>query len=121
MSNELGVEAERWTESWLQSRGLVPLERNFRCRRGELDLVMRHNEDLVFIEVRHRRNPHFGTAAESVTPAKQRKLISAAQFYLFKNPALARYPCRFDVVEINGDSPSEETARWHRHAFGVTS
>lgn len=84
----------------LRRHGLVLLERNFRCKAGEIDLIMRDGAALVFIEVRKRAGAGFGGALASITPAKQRRLIRAAQFYLLrvKPPP----PCRFDVVAIDG-------------------
>lgn len=76
------------------------VERNFRCKGGEIDLIMQQGDVLVFIEVRLRADRSHGGAAASVTPAKQRKLILAAQHYLQRyrmQPA-----CRFDVIAIDG-------------------
>jgi putative endonuclease len=80
----------------LQRHGLVLVERNFRCKGGEIDLIMRDGAGLVFVEVRQRL---FGGAVASVTPAKQRRLIHAAQFYLLRIKPLP--PCRFDLVAID--------------------
>jgi putative endonuclease len=84
----------------LQQHGLVLVERNFRCKGGEIDLIMRDGAGLVFVEVRQRAGSGFGGAAASVTPAKQRRLIHAAQFYLLRMKPLP--PCRFDLVAIDG-------------------
>jgi putative endonuclease len=82
----------------LRKSGLKLVERNFRCKAGEIDLIMQEGSTLVFVEVRKRSNPRFGGAAASVTWQKQRRLIRAAQFYLlrFRDPP----PCRFDVVAL---------------------
>ncbi|HAT33415.1 MAG TPA: YraN family protein [Janthinobacterium sp.] len=82
----------------LQARGLSLVERNFRCKGGEIDLIMREREALVFVEVRQRAGASHGGAAASVTPAKRRRLIVAAQAYLLRLAILP--PCRFDVVAI---------------------
>jgi len=84
----------------LQQQGLTLRERNFLCKGGEIDLVMDERGTLVFVEVRKRAKSQFGGAAASVTSAKQRRLIIAAQVYLkrYKMPP----PCRFDVVAIDG-------------------
>jgi putative endonuclease len=84
----------------LQRQGLVLVERNFRCKGGEIDLIMRDGAGLVFVEVRQRAGASFGGAVASVTPAKQRRLIHAAQFYLLHVKPLP--PCRFDLVAIDG-------------------
>jgi putative endonuclease len=86
----------------LQAHGLVLIERNFLCKGGELDLIMRDGAHLVFIEVRRRRSRAFGGAAASITPAKQRRMKIAAQVFLLRYRRLP--PCRFDVVAIDGDS-----------------
>jgi len=88
----------------LSAAGLVLVERNFLCKAGEIDLIMRHGAHLVFVEVRRRAGSRYGGAAASVTPAKQRRLIHAAQFYLQRYRSLP--PCRFDLVAIDGEKLS---------------
>lgn len=94
----------------LRKSGLRLVERNFRCKAGEIDLIMQEGGTLVFVEVRKRSNPHFGGAAASVTWQKQRRLIRAAQFYLlrFRDPP----PCRFDVVALEAGQ-----INWLRNAI----
>ncbi|MCO5400767.1 YraN family protein [Ralstonia soli] len=102
---------------YLQARGLSVVARNYRCKGGEIDLVMRDAAGaLVFVEVRARvarSTQRFGGAAASVTPAKQRRLIAAAEDFLARQvedvPA-----CRFDVIAIDGSR-----IEWMRDAFGV--
>ncbi|MCB1770374.1 MAG: YraN family protein, partial [Candidatus Competibacteraceae bacterium] len=77
-----GAVAEDLALGYLQEQGLALVTRNFRCRTGELDLIMRDGEYLVFVEVRSRRYARYGTPAESVTRTKQQKLLRAAAFYL---------------------------------------
>jgi putative endonuclease len=84
----------------LQAHGLVLVEANFLCKGGEIDLVMRDGDALVFVEVRQRADSRHGSAAASITPAKIRRLARAAQLYLMRLPTLP--PCRFDVVAIDG-------------------
>jgi len=112
-----GREAERHAERWLKARGLQVLARNYRCRFGELDLVMRQGDTLVFVEVRLRRDERFGGARASVTRAKQRRLLAAANHYLMCHPALARLPCRFDVLALTGDPGGAVKVDWICHAF----
>ena len=88
----------------LSAAGLVLVERNFLCKAGEIDLIMRHGAHLVFVEVRRRAGGRYGGAAASVTPAKQRRLIHAAQFYLLRYRSAP--PCRFDLVAIDGEKLS---------------
>ena len=96
-----GRAAEDRALAHLAQHGLTLVERNFRCRSGEIDLVMKDGDTLVFVEVRMRRSANFGGAAASVTPAKQTRLTNAAQFFLLRYSALPA--CRFDVVAIDGD------------------
>ncbi len=101
MSNERrerGEEAESLAARYLQRQGLRLITRNYRCRGGELDLVMDDGEQLVFVEVRFRSNPRFGGAAESIDRHKQARLITAARHYLQRHSV--ERPCRFDVVAI---------------------
>ena len=95
-----GARAEALAAEFLAARGLVLLDRNFRARRGEIDLVMRDGASLVFVEVRLRTNRHFGGAAASITAAKRQRLGRAAQAYLAR---LGREPppCRFDAVLLD--------------------
>jgi len=95
-----GQDGEDQALAHLQKNGLALCERNFRCKGGEIDLIMREQGALVFVEVRKREQSRHGGAAASITAAKQRRLIIAAQVYLkrFKMPP----PCRFDVIAIDG-------------------
>lgn len=110
---DLGNAAEAKALSFLENKGLRLLQRNYRSRGGEIDLIMQQDETLVFIEVRYRKSALFGSAAESVTMAKQRKLINAASQFLQQKGLDT--PCRFDVVGISGRSQSE--IEWIRNAF----
>ncbi|NHH86212.1 YraN family protein [Cobetia sp. MB87] len=105
------IEAE--VEQWLAARGLTPVTRNQHAKGGEIDLIMFDAETLVFIEVRYRANSRFGSALESVTHTKQRRLITAARFYLAQHGLSCS--CRFDVVGVEGTSP--RSIHWIRHAF----
>ncbi|MFA9217086.1 MAG: YraN family protein [Sphingomonadaceae bacterium] len=97
---QLGWQGEQRALDYLCRHGLVLVERNFLCKLGEIDLIMRDGVHLVFIEVRRRANRKHGGAAASVTPAKQQRLIRAAQVYLQRYARLP--PCRFDLVAIDG-------------------
>jgi putative endonuclease len=103
--NERGQQAETLALSWLQQRGLVCVARNYRCRMGEIDLIMHDGTTLVFVEVRQRRSARFGGAAASITPAKQARLVRTAEHYLHTLPSLP--PCRFDAVLLDGQQPPE--------------
>jgi putative endonuclease len=112
-----GTAAEDLALRYLEARGLALVTRNFRCRGGELDLILRDGEHLVFVEVRSRRYSQFGTPAESVTRTKQQRLLHAAAFYLQRHRL--DLPCRFDVVAIlqTRDAPHIE---WIQDAFQLT-
>ncbi len=107
----LGQTAEARAEAFLKTQGLTLVARNWRCRFGEIDLVMRDGPTLVFVEVRLRSRSDFGGAAASVTPAKQKKLLTAARQYLGTLKTLP--PCRFDVVALTGNAPPD----WIKSAF----
>ena len=93
-----GEDYERQAAHWLQDQGLQLLARNFRAKTGEIDIIMRHGEHLVFLEVRARSNRAFSTAAGSVDRRKQQRIVRTAQLFLQRPPALAVLPCRFDVI-----------------------
>lgn len=105
-----GALAEQAAADYLVRQGLVLVTRNFRCRGGEIDLIMREGSTLVFVEVRARARADFGGAAESITRSKQTRIILAARHYLaqFKVDA----PCRFDAVLMQGGE-----LHWLRAAF----
>jgi putative endonuclease len=97
---EQGKTWEDAAQAYLQRHGLVPIEANFRCKLGEIDLIMRDGETLVFVEVRQRAADAQVSAAASISPAKIRRLVRAAQVYLQQFSRLP--PCRFDVIAIDG-------------------
>ena len=112
-----GQQAERQAESYLAERGLRPVARNYRCRLGEIDLIMRDGECLVFVEVRYRRRGRCDNAALTVDSRKQARLCKTAGMYL----ARARYSeppvLRFDVVGIDQDQRSRLRFNWIKDAF----
>lgn len=95
---QTGAAIENAAAEWLEARALICVERNFRCRGGEIDLIMRDGNTLVFVEVRLRSRSSFGSAAESVTVTKQRRVIHAAHYYLTTRTNNADRACRFDVL-----------------------
>jgi putative endonuclease len=109
-----GQHAEEQARAHLEQQGLRLLERNYRCKQGEIDLIMRDGEALVFIEVRFRKSATFGSAIETVTAQKQHKLLAAARHYLQAHHASV--PCRFDVVGITGQA-SNTQIEWIKDAF----
>lgn len=107
--NEAGARAEDLCADLMRASGLRLLERNWRCRHGEIDLVAEERGTLVFAEVRMRSSERFGGAAESITRAKQERLLAAARLYLARKP---QAPCRFDVFLVGG-----ARIEWLRDAF----
>lgn len=107
----IGQRAEQDALTLLTGRGLKLVTRNYRCRGGEIDLVMRDGESIVFVEVRYRRSRDFGGALSSVDLRKRQRLTRAAQHYLATSGW--RGPCRFDVIGFDGSSDDV----WIRDAF----
>ena len=114
----LGDAAELEALNFLQKQGLRLVTRNFRCRTGELDLVMRDGTCLVIIEVRFRSGT-FVDPAQSVDARKQLKLARAASFFLAGNPTLCDLAVRFDVVAVGRASDARGRIQWIRDAFRV--
>jgi putative endonuclease len=114
---DLGTVAENQALNWLEGRGLVFVARNFRCRLGEIDLIMRDRNVLVFVEVRYRKGGNLLNASQSVSPAKQRKVIRAASWYLCLHQDYQDHTVRFDVVAIDGPPGPETGLQWIRDAF----
>ncbi|MBS3785430.1 MAG: YraN family protein [Gammaproteobacteria bacterium] len=96
----IGDQAENQALQYLEQQGLKLITRNFQIRRGEIDLIMQHADELVFIEVRTRSNTAYGDGVESINRSKRLRLVAAASAYLQRQ----RYdmPARFDVVSIDG-------------------
>lgn len=108
-----GKLAEELAADYLQGRGLRLIARNYRCRLGEIDLILADGDALVFAEVRLRRNPAYGGAAASVTAAKRQRILGAARHYLSGRP---ERPCRFDVIVLDALDP--DRIEWIKDAFG---
>jgi putative endonuclease len=107
-----GPAAERLARTYLERQGLEVLHSNWRCRFGEIDLVCRDRDTIVFVEVRLRTNPRFGSAGDSIQRAKRGRLIAAARLYLSRGP---ERPCRFDAVLL--DRLEADRLEWIRDAF----
>lgn len=106
-----GKTAEDQAFDFLVKQGLKLVCRNFRCKQGELDLVMQDQQSLVIIEVRYRKSDTYGSALESVTPTKQARIVAATQYYLAT--LTVNRPIRFDVVAISGNG----NINWIKNAF----
>lgn len=100
----------------LQRRGYAILARRYRTRFGEIDIVSEDAGTTVFVEVKARQTPRYGSAAESVGPSKQRRIAAMALDYLSRTGRLER-PCRFDVVAIDGIGSERMEVRLIQHAF----
>lgn len=110
-TRDIGQSAEIKACQYLQQQGLVLIEKNFHCKMGEIDLIMKDQQHLVFVEVRFRNNNQHGSSLESVTPIKQRRITLTAQRYL-QRFSQANYFCRFDVVSVG-----RENITWVKDAF----
>jgi putative endonuclease len=113
---QAGLAGEAAALAYLENAGLQLVVRNFRCKAGEIDLVMLESSTLVLVEVRYRGSDQFGGAAASVTWQKQRRLATAAEYLLRARQDLRRYPARFDVVAISPDADGRKVD-WIRAAF----
>jgi putative endonuclease len=111
-----GAHVEALARQFLLRQGLAPVAANANYRGGELDLVMRDGNTLVFVEVRYRRGSGFGGGAASVDTNKRRKLVHAAGLFLAAHREHAKAPCRFDVIDASGD-PETPAFDWLRDAF----
>ncbi len=107
-----GEKAEHMALQYLQGQGLTIVSQNYRCKQGEIDLIMHDEDFLVFVEVRYRKNGQYGSALETITPVKQSRIIAATHHYLVSH-RLSNQPVRFDVVAMTG----EKQLNWVKNAF----
>ncbi|MGS2724626.1 YraN family protein [Porticoccus sp. GXU_MW_L64] len=105
-----GDKAEQLARGHLKKAGLQIIECNYRCRRGEIDIIARDGDSLVFVEVRYRRQSKFGSAADSINPRKQARIIAAALNYLQRHQLAEKLPCRFDTICI-----VPQAGGWRQH------
>ena len=110
-----GSQAEKLASIYLQEQGLKLVTSNYRCRFGEIDLIMRDDKTFIFVEVRLRSSALFGGAAYSINARKQKKLIITAEYYLQQNTAAAKMACRFDAILM--DKTSAQNMQWIQNAF----
>lgn len=118
---EAGVAAENAAFRFLVEHGLEPIARNYRCRGGEIDLVMMDGKTLALVEVRYRASKEFGGAAASVTWFKQKRIILAARHLLKTRRDLRNHRARFDVVAISGTDWRKPKIDWIKRAFLASS
>jgi putative endonuclease len=117
MSIEIGHQVESCACHYLESNGLRLVDKNFSCKIGEIDLIMRDGETLVFVEVRYRAKAKYGDSLASITRSKQNKIIRAAKYYLQQNDLYDKVPCRFDVIAV--DEQINNQVIWIKDAFWV--
>lgn len=111
---QTGARYEELAAEYLENQGLFILEKNYRCRQGEIDLIARDDEYLVFVEVKYRRGEEKGISLEAVDGRKQKRICKAARYYLACSVGNMDISCRFDVVGIDG---KEEKVSWIKNAF----
>lgn len=115
-----GKRAEALAEEYLVKKGLVLVQRNFRTKTGEIDLIMQDESTLIFVEVRYRKNNSFGGGTESVDRRKQAKLTRTAECYLAWHKKYDKIASRFDVVSISPHETQNSSAKsieWIKNAF----
>lgn len=116
-SGRAGQDAEDYALEYLLGQGLQLLARNWRCKGGELDLVMLDADTVVFVEVRYRLHADFGGALGSIDRRKQQRLALAASMFLHKEFRWANHPCRFDVIALQGSGHAGQPLQWLKNAF----
>jgi putative endonuclease len=113
--------AEEVAANYLEQQGLQLIESNYSFKSGEIDLIMKDGEALVFVEVRHRKKDKYGSGLESVTKGKQQKIIRTAKYYLLEKGQYDKVPCRFDVVATQPKAEGKDSTEilWLKDAFWV--
>lgn len=112
-NRQVGTSYEDLAIKYLESNGYHILEKNFRCRMGEIDIIAIDENCLVFIEVKYRKDNKSGYAIEAVTKSKQRTIFKVAEFYMQKNNIQENTPSRFDIIGFDGCNISHV-----KNAFG---
>jgi len=115
-SRETGLQEEKEAKNYLISNGLEYVESNFTLKCGEIDLIMKDGNYIVFVEVRFRSRNNYGGGICSVTRHKQKKIIKTAKLYLQKKKLYYNYPCRFDVISISYED-NKKNYIWIKNAF----
>ncbi|HOO27099.1 MAG TPA: YraN family protein [Lachnospiraceae bacterium] len=111
-NRRIGTDHETLAAAYLEKQGVTIIERNFRCRQGEADIIGYDEHCYLFIEVKYRRNNEKGSPAEAVNYRKQLKICKVADFYRISRKISAAAQIRFDVIAIQND-----TIIWHKNAF----
>ena len=118
-ATDAGKSAESYAADFLKAQGLAIIASNYRGRRGEIDLIARKGEVLIFVEVRLRNHSAFAGGAESVDQRKQRRITATAALYLHQHYGANPPPCRFDVVSLasKADNSGSFCVHWIEDAF----
>lgn len=111
---KIGAFYEEQAAQYLEGKGYCILEKNFRCRQGEIDLIARDGDTLVFVEVKYRMNDVCGEPEEAVDFRKQKKIRRVAEYYLLCSGLPQDINCRFDVAALDGSGE----IRYYENAFG---
>lgn len=109
---EVGNEYEEKAVQYLRHQDVHILERNYRNRNGEIDIIGKDNEYIIFIEVKYRKDTQMGTPEEAVNWRKQRQICKVADYYRITHGIGEFTPVRYDVVACSND-----TITWHKNAF----
>lgn len=112
---QAGLQAEKAARHFLKQQGLRLITHNYRCKYGEIDLIMKEKDTLVFVEVRFRNDQGHGNSMETIGYSKQNKLIKTALSYLQTQQMLYCKKSRFDVIGID----AQQTIQWIKNAFEV--
>lgn len=112
-----GSQAEQAAVEYLLQKGLRLVTTNYRCKLGEIDIIMREDKKLIFVEVRQKYKTRFGNAASTITPQKQQNVRQAARCYLHQHSLTHKVACRFDVIAIDGDWRNHDNFSWIKQAF----
>lgn len=115
MSRKLGHRKEIEAKHFLCRQGMKCITQNYHCKLGEIDLIMRQGNVIIFVEVKYRRNTVYGSSQEMVSSAKQRKLVKTAWHFLQAHPKLQHCDYRFDIIAI--DQTAQEPLTWIHNAF----
>ena len=112
-----GMRYEDRARQYLEAQGLICQQQNYHCRFGEIDLVMRDDDSLCFIEVKFRSSPRFGGVAYSIPKSKQNKLIKSALFFITEHRKFSHFALRFDAFLIQQQAASNDQYNWIKNAF----
>jgi len=111
-TRKVGSEYEQRAAEYMRRNGMRILEMNYRCRQGEIDIIGKESDYLLFVEVKYRKDKKLGYPIEAVTPAKQSRILQTARYYLYSHQLPESTKLRFDVISILG-----EDITYYRNVF----